>query len=511
MTERRAHIVPRTPVSSVRVLSASPYSRRQTQCASAPVAEPSVVQTVYAVSFRKQLRRTALPVLLTVLLTMAASCSREPVGGGEYGVYVTVSSGTSAGTSGATKGMPDATDNDDYRSIAIFAFTVPDDRLAGYVCHHSISAGQTRFPMTLDGSGTFDFYVILNPNSLNSSDDFFEIADAAGDRVDFPEQNVSSAVIPDAIADLTPADIQSWRVRIREGAESNMGSWDASGNDWYAPMTNLPGSGNTNLRYTIPDTDVITNIPISVTRAVSKVRVWFRTRGDRTEGPQERVAYGPVRWQDNPQTLAPEVAPDAQRRYYSIERMSLSIPVEASGLVSEAIDYYAAADDPFTVENDTRYYYGNTVGESGFPDYDPDDLPDNFYSNEYFWQIWEYYIFPNIYGGNAAGESTGTGTENITVIDVDYAFWQERGSYQYNGRYDYGGYGNMRYTYYYDWTSSFEEETESSGTKTIYLPPVERNTCINVWCALNDDTDRSFTYSVSDWDETVEVDVPDFN
>ena len=46
--------------------------------------------------------------------------------------------------------------------------------------------------------------------------------------------------------------------------------------------------------------------------------------------------------------------------------------------------------------------------------------------------------------------------------------------------------------------------------KFIYIPPCERNSVIRVWCNLNDNTDRSFTYTVVDWDETVEVNVPDF-
>lgn len=464
MTERRAHIVPRTPVFSVRVLTASPYSRRQTQCASAPVAEPSVVQTVYAVSFRKQLRRTALPVLLTVLLTMAASCSREPVGGGEYGVYVTVSSGTSAGTSGATKGMPDATDNEDYRSIAIFAFTVPDGRLAGYVCHHSISAGQTRFPMTLDGSGTFDFYVILNPNSPNSSDDFFEIADAAGDRVDFPEQNVSSAVIPDAIADLTPADIQSWRVRIRDGAEDPedsgyMGSWDGSGygsKTWYAPMTNVPGSGNTNLRYTVPDTDIITNIPISVTRAVSKVRMMFVALNENTNIRQTINHINSI-------TLTEHLY---QAELYSNNSSGASVPDDC---------YYQDGSIHRVAETFGSGMNGELVANK---QYDPDAVED---FHGLFDEKWSYYIFPNMF-------SSG---DNVTTVTVRYTY-------------------SVRTRNWRGW-NDWNIQSDFPKDKTINLPASGRNTCINVWCALNDDTDRSFTYTVSDWDETVEVDVPDFN
>lgn len=466
MTERRAHIVPRTPVFSVRVLTASPYSRRQTQCASATVAEPSVVQTVYAVSFRKQLRRTALPVLLTVLLTMAASCSREPVGGGEYGVYVTVSSGTSAGTSGATKGMPDATDNDDYRSIAIFAFTVPDGRLAGYVCHHSISAGQTRFPMTLSGSGTFDFYVILNPNSSDPSDDFFEIADADGERVNFPEQGVSSAVIPEAIAALTPSDIRSWRVRIREGAESDMGSRDASGNDWYAPMTNVPGSGNTNLRYTVPDTDIITNIPISVTRAVSKVRMMFVAKDEDYRDPY---------------SLGGRNQAFESRNY--LNDISLSQPLSQAELYTETTgsvpEGYYDGNGTAVVQS---YGKGTAGREIAKKDYDPNRVED---FQSLFTRLWEYYLFPNMFG---------SGSENSTDIDVRYTYRSRTGKVD----------GGNNYVTWNKWIAE-------GKSVTVSLPAFGRNTCINVWCALNDETDRSFTYTVSDWDETVEVNVPDFN
>ena len=465
MTERRAHIIPRTMVSSVRVLTASPYSRRQTQCASAPVAELSVVHTV---SFRKQLRRTALPVLLTVLLTMAASCSREPVGGGEYGVYVTVSSGTSAGTSGATKGMPDATDNDDYRSIAIFAFTVPDDRLAGYVCHHSISAGQTRFPMTLDGSGTFDFYVILNPNSPNSSDDFFEITDASGNRVNFPERQSGNA-FPSEIAALTPSDIRSWRVRIREGAESDMGSWDGSGNGsktWYAPMTNVPGSGNTNLRYTIPDTDVITNIPISVTRAVSKVRMMFVAKD---EDYRDSYSLGGRN--------------QAFESWNYLNDISLSQPLSQAELYTETTgsvpEGYYDGNGTAVVQS---YGNGTSGREIAKEDYDPNRVED---FQSLFTRLWEYYLFPNMFG---------SGSENSTDIDVRYTYRSRTGEV---------GWRNNNVT----WNGWIAKDK----SVTVSLPAFGRNTCINVWCALNDDTDRSFTYTVSDWDETVEVDVPDFN
>lgn len=451
-------------VSSVRVLTASPYSRRQTQCASAPVAEPSVVQTV---SFRKQLRRTALPVLLTVLLTMAASCSREPVGGGEYGVYVTVSSGTSAGTSGATKGMPDATDNEDYRSIAIFAFTVPDDRLAGYVCHHIISAGQTRFPMTLDGSGTFDFYVILNPNSPNSSDDFFEITDTSGNRVNFPKrQSGNASAFPSEIAALTPSDIRSWRVRIRDGAEDPedsgyMGSWDGSGKGsktWYAPMTNVPGSGNTNLRYTIPDTDVITNIPISVTRAVSKVRMMFVALNENTNIRQTRNHINSI-------TLTEHLY---QAELYSSNSSGASVPDDC---------YYQDGSTHRVAETFGSGMNGELVANK---QYDPDAV-ENFHG--LFEEKWSYYIFPNMF-------SSG---DNVTTVTVQYT---------YSVRTRRGDWGRWN-----DWNI----QSDFPKDKTINLPASGRNTCINVWCALNDDTDRSFTYTVSDWDETVEVNVPDFN
>ena len=46
----------------------------------------------------------------------------------------------------------------------------------------------------------------------------------------------------------------------------------------------------------------------------------------------------------------------------------------------------------------------------------------------------------------------------------------------------------------------------------MYHPEGETNTVISVGCELgHDDADPTFTNTVSDWDETVTVNVPDFN
>ena len=102
-----------------------------------------------------------------------------------------------------------------------------------------------------------------------------------------------------------------------------------------------------------------------------------------------------------------------------------------------------------------------------------------------------------MYGGNSAGEETlGSSTDNYTILDLSYYLTLEQGYYQ-------------RQWGYYKWNSrGFIKQSNES--KIIYLPACERNSNIRVWCALNDDTDRSFTYTVSDWDETVTVNVPDF-
>ena len=59
------------------------------------------------------------------------------------------------------------------------------------------------------------------------------------------------------------------------------------------------------------------------------------------------------------------------------------------------------------------------------------------------------------------------------------------------------------------YSSGWTETTQR--LKDIYLPISPRNTILKVWCALHDDTDRSFTYTVVDWDGPVTVNVPDFD
>lgn len=439
--------------------------------------------------FRLSVRRPAagrrLPACALVLciasFLLSTSCQRKEILMPEYNAVVTILDGSS------TRAIPEDSDPQ-INDIAIFAFSGQD--LVGYIYESGLAAsGKTIFPMTLTKGGSIDFYVIAN-----SEPGFFKVVDQNDGVVNW---SGTSTVNPPT--NVTPDYLEACKVKLGDRNASDSGPW-------YAPMTNLPGAGGGNRTF---DVDGMTRIPIELTRAVSKVEVWFRTRGDQTKEPESTVSRDFSRPQNNPQSQAPK--PVDTRRYYSIEGMSLSIPVKASGLVLEDIVYYAAPDGPFVVENTERYYYGNTFG-TGFPDYDPDELPDNFYSEDYFYRIWEYYIFPNLYGGNTAGESTGSDTENCTSIVVDYAFWQEEGQYVYNDKWESSGWGwNTTYIYYYDWESKFVKDEYSIGTKTIYLPPVERNTCINVWCALNDDTDRSFTYTVSDWDETVTVNVPDFN
>ena len=119
--------------------------------------------------------------------------------------------------------------------------------------------------------------------------------------------------------------------------------------------------------------------------------------------------------------------------------------------------------------------------------------------------MWTYYLFPNLFGGNNTGVAVpGEDTDRMTALAVDYSRQAARAEYE---RHSFFGYE------WWEWTEGWESPLpRESGEKTLYLPECERNTVISVWCELgHDDADRSFTYTVSDWDETVTVNVPDFN
>lgn len=373
-----------------------------------------------------------------------------------------------------TKAIADS----DINSIAIFVFN-DNDVLVGYLYESGLTSNTERtFPMNLTESGALDFYVIAN-----SEPGFYRLVDERGDVLDL------SGTLDDLPEGITPDRLWNSRVDRHQGTSAQ--------GDWFIPMNNLPGSGLINFRFTVRSQST-TYIPIELSRAVSKIEVWFRSNDQTTEPPKRESS--------SKLNLVPGQDYDL-RSYYSINRLQLTMPVNSIGTYDDDLTY---SDPPASVSKDGPLNYLNVGGfGSGFPDYDPDDIPNNFYSGDYFAKIWEFYIFPNLYGGNSAGELTGDSSEtNCTTLDIDYVLSEENGSY--NEKVSTTGWGPWQETTYtYTWVSNGYTDGSTQNKKVI-LPACERNRNIRVWCALNDDTDRSFTYTVSDWDETVTVNVPDF-
>ena len=374
----------------------------------------------------------------------------------------------------ATKAINDS----DISSIAIFVFN-DNDALVGYLYEDNLTTSNERtFPMTLAESGALDFYVIAN-----SEPGFYHLVDEDGVVLHL------SGTLDDLPEGITPDRLWNSRVERHQGTSAQ--------GDWFIPMNNLPGSGLINFRFTVRSQGT-TYIPIELSRAVSKIEVWFRSNDQTTEPPKRESS--------SKLNLVPGQDYDL-RSYYSINRLQLTMPVNSIGTYDDDLTY---SDSPASVSKDGPLNYLNVGGfGSGFPDYDPDDIPNNFYSGDYFAKIWEFYIFPNLYGGNSAGELTGGPSEtNCTTLDIDYFLSEENGSY--NEKVSTTGWGPWQETTYtYTWVSNGYTDGSTQNKKVI-LPACERNSNIRVWCALNDDTDRSFTYTVSDWDETVTVNVPDF-
>ncbi len=411
----------------------------------------------------------ALAATVSLLLCLAVSCRRAPAPlPDDFGVTVLIDNPSS---SDGTKAIAD----NEINSIAIFAFSAVSGELAGYV-YESELTGKTTFPMTLKASGAIDFYAIANPDP-----GYFRIVDAGGQPIDL--RGTSDANPPE----YDGTGINNWRVEINNDASSRPGETAP----WYAPMTNLPGAGGTNRRYTINPDDNWTIIPLELTRAVSKIEVWFRSNDQIYENEDK---YSLLNRQ-----------PDADNRtsYYSIQTLTLSLPVESVGMYTSVVSY--DVNNKFRVSIYDLSY--KTVNEGHkFVDYDKGNIPSDFYSEKYFKQVWQYYIFHNLVGGNMAGENvSGPDTENYTTLIVDYAYWEDRGYYKNDG-WDY-----LAGHYVWKWIEDVQIADDfSDKDKFIYLPPCEHNSVIRVWCNLNDNTDRSFTYTVVDWDETVEVNVPDF-
>ena len=364
----------------------------------------------------KALLLTASAALCLCLLT---GCSHEELP--ETGKYNTMIVLRGDGTK--------ALDPAEAQSIVIYAFSSDTDDLVGYLYEADIN-GRDIFPMNLTAGGEIDFYVILNPVCSG-----FEII------------YNNSPVNFDSHESITPDIIKSWKLRRTDDTPGKA-----------VPMSNLED----NRRFeVVANRNSWQEIPIQVTRAVSKVEVWFWANDNLPE-------YGYYQ-NDN--------------HYSSIDTMTLKDPVVRAELMegqnSGKAEDYIEENKAIIIKNPDRY--------DGFNDrFKPYDSG-IFYSDRYFRKIWEQYILPNtFFGGSNVGEIGGADADCLKCTSL-----------------------NVEYTeHYWNWN----RWTESPQTpKDIYLPISPRNTIIKVWCALNDDTDRSFTYTVVDWDEPVTVNVPDFD
>lgn len=375
----------------------------------------------------------ALAATASLLLCLAVSCRRAPAPlPDDFGVTVLIDNPSS---SDGTKAIAD----NEINSIAIFAFSAVSGELAGYVYEYELT-GKTTFPMTLKASGAIDFYAIANPDP-----GYFRIVDAAGNLVDLRSTSAANPPKYDG------AGIQNWRVEIGQGENAQ--------EDWYAPMTNLSGAGGTNRRYTIDPDDNWTVIPLELTRAVSKIEVWFRANNV--------VDLPSHRWYDE--------------YYFRLKNLSLESSVKNSFIFFEGQEYAVGAysfdrefarEDPLFIQN--------------FPDFSEGD---SYYGDPYFEKIVEYYVMPNSIGGDQYGIFNGNESDKAkcTVLEINTIRTDRN--------------------YTLEWVDN-DEETKHT---TIYLPSINGNQIVRIWCDLsNENVDRSFTYTVVDWDETVEVNVPDF-
>lgn len=371
----------------------------------------------------------ALAATASLLLCLAVSCRRAPAPlPDDFGVTVLIDNPSS---SDGTKAIAD----NEINSIAIFAFS--GSELVGYVYESGLT-GKTTFPMTLKASGAIDFYAIANPDP-----GYFHIVDAGGQPIDL------DANPPEYDGTGINNCINNWRVEIGQGENAQ--------GDWYAPMSNLSGAGGTNRRYTIDPDDNWTVIPLELTRAVSKIEVWFRANNYLNQWNPSQTGYGYY--------------------YYKLDEISLSSPVLYTPLYSSGYGENGGKQDLVDENLDNSIFQRNfeTFSDTG---------GENYYSDKFFINFRTYYILPNSKGGDQNGNLfEGVSSDDCTILKVKQSYMEVSGS---------------------NWTAAEIKE------KSIYIPSFPRNHVINVWCDLTDDTDRSFTYTVVDWDETVEVNVPDF-
>lgn len=361
-------------------------------------------------------------------------CQRKELQVQEYMAVVSIIDGSS------TKSIPEDS-APQINDIAIFAFS--RGVLVGYIYESDLAgSGKTIFPMTLTKGGIIDFYVVAN-----SEPGFFKVVDQNGTEVSW-----SSSSTANPPAGVTPEYLEKYTVKFSENTPSE--------SDIYAPMSNLPVSSSGNRRFNV-DGEGLTSISIDLTRAVSKVKIWFRAKNSLNQ-------YNPSQ-------------PGIDRYYYRIDKISLTMPVADSPLFVET--YGNISGDPKT-ESDI---FLDKNFQENFPEYS-EGAGGFYYDEPYFIKIAEYYVLPNSIGGDQVGDlfNNGDGSES-TKLDVQWSYIEAFSS-----------------GWIWDWNNP------DSKNKTIFLPSAPRNYVINVWCDFTDDVDRSFTYTVVDWDETITVDVPDF-
>ena len=326
---------------------------------------------------------------------------------------------------------------DEAQSIVIYAFSSDND-LVGYLYEESIN-GRDIFPMNLTAGGEIDFYVILNPVCSG-----FEIIDEKNEAVTF-----------DSHEGKTAETIKNWKLKRTKdtpGKAVPMSNLEEQVDSYHNP------TGKSNRRFTVvANRNSWQEIPIQVTRAVSKVEVWFWANDNLPEGNNF----------------------NHEHYYTAINRMTLKDPVSSTEIFrpqgADENDYildgnvFNAVDDIVHDGLKGERFKPYTTGE--------------FYSDNYFRLIWEQYILPNTFFGGGWNGEPATLDGDYTTLSVSYTHYDN---------------------YHYTWDAKQKD-------KVISLPESPRNTKIIVWCQLNDNTDRSFTYEVVDWDETVTVDIPAFD
>lgn len=370
--------------------------------------------------------QNAMALLLTasaaLCLCLLTGCSHEELP--ETGKYNTMIVLRGDGTK--------ALEPDEAQSIVIYAFSSGTNNLVGYLYEDNIN-GREIFPMNLTAGGQIDFYVILNPVCNG-----FEIIDG-NNQVEF-----------DSHEGITPETIKNWKLKRK----------DTPGK--AVPMSNLEDNRTFEV---VADRNSWQEIPIQVTRAVSKVEVWFWANDNLPEGSNFNYNH----------------------YYTAINEMVLKDPVSST----EIFQPQGADENDYILDGNVFNAKDNIVHDGLKGERFKPYTTGEFYSDYYFRQIWEQYILPNTFFGGGWNGEPATPDGDYTTLSVRYTHY---------ANYHYEGWPNYQYLW---------DETQKD--KVISLPESPRNTKIIVWCQLNDNTDRSFTYEVVDWDETVTVDIPAFD